>query len=717
MRQRRTGADVVRLSDVVAMFSLALSIVGSAVGYAALIFAGPLEAGLPRATSSFMFGTAVSTLYVGWRSRITPVIGGAQDGPAVVIVAVSAGVVARGSSTAATDVTVMIGLVAMVTALAMLAIARLGLGKIVRYLPTTVISAFIAGTGWLLFKGGFSVMVSRDIGIGDIDDLFSVDLVKFWVPGMILGLALLACGQSDRIAPIVSSALVFGSVGVFFAIALTTSSMSVIEDGRWLVGPFGDGAGLTFISASDVSNIAWSGVVSDLPGLLSVVAVSIVALLLNLTGLESVTRSSVDADHELVTAGVANLAIAPFGGLVGFHALGDSVLARQLGARDKMVPIGAGLMAAVFALFGTELVGLVPRMVVGGLLVAVGLALLLRWGKELLRTISWTQRVFSCVIVLAIAFIGILEGIAVGLIAATMIFVFQYSRIDPVRLASSGTQLKSHVDRSPTAAGLLAASGKKLAVYQLQGYLFFGSISQLIERVRSRGDEKDPGLEFVVLDFRQVTGIDWSGWSLLERLADELDSAGRTVLLCGMSDDVERLLRRSEPVFATRVRIFETLDEALEVVEELQLAASTDVAREEGSEQVALSKALLASFQPTSVSRGDFVMAQGDPSDAFHIVVSGQLSAYRLEGRGVRQRLRRFGEGAMIGEIGLVTEEPRSADVIADSDVELLTMSRSEYANLRDSHPDLILELHDYIMRNQAERVVSLSANLARALR
>jgi hypothetical protein len=37
--------------------------------------------------------------------------------------------------------------------------------------------------------------------------------------------------------------------------------------------------------------------------------------------------------------------------------------------------------------------------------------------------------------------------------------------------------------------------------------------------------------------------------------------------------------------------------------------------------------------------------------------------------------------------------------------------------DLRHNRPDLILELHDYIMRGQAERVVSLSANLARALR
>ncbi len=706
-----------RGSDVVAMVSLALSVVGASVGYAALIFAGPLETGLPRATSSFMLGTAITTLYVGLRSRLVPVIGGAQDGPAVVIVAVSAGVVARGSSTAATDVIVMIGLVAMVTALAMLVIGRLGLGKIVRYLPTTVISAFIAGTGWLLFKGGLSVMVSRDIGIGDLGDLFSVDLAKLWIPGLILGLTLLACGQTDRIAPIVSSALVFGSVGGFFLIALTTSSMSAIEDGQWLVGPFGDGAGLTFISATDVSNIAWSGVVSDLPGLLSVVAVAIVALLLNLTGLESVTRSSVDVDHELVTAGVANLAISPFGGLVGFHALGDSVLARQLGATDKAVPVGAGLMAASFALFGSELVGLVPRLVVGGLLVTVGLALLVRWGEELLRTISWTQRVFSCAIVLAIAFIGILEGIAVGLIAATMIFVFQYSRIDPVRLASSGTQLKSHVDRSATAARLLTAAGDQLAIYQLQGYLFFGSISQLNDRVRSRGDEDDSELEFVVLDFRQVTGIDWSGWSLLARLAEEADSAGRTVLLCAMSNDVERLLRRSEPAFAARVRVFETLDEALEAVEEMQLSASVDGAGRELPERAELSDELLASFETTTAREGETIMAQGDPSDAFHIVVSGQLSAYRLEGRGIRQRLRRFGEGAMIGEIGLVTEQPRSADVAADSDVELLTMSRAEYLNLRHNRPDLILELHDYILRGQAERVVSLSSNLARALR
>lgn len=110
-------------------------------------------------------------------------------------------------------------------------------------------------------------------------------------------------------------------------------------------------------------------------------------------------------------------------------------------------------------------------------------------------------------------------------------------------------------------------------------------------------------------------------------------------------------------------------------------------------------------------------MNQGDRSDSFYIVLDGELSAYRTDGSGVRQRLRRFGSQATIGELGLLTGESRSADVVAETECELLLMSLGDYKWLRTSHPELALELHDYIMRGQANRIVTLSDHLAQALR
>jgi len=58
-----------------------------------------------------------------------------------------------------------------------------------------------------------------------------------------------------------------------------------------------------------------------------------------------------------------------------------------------------------------------------------------------------------------------------------------------------------------------------------------------------------------------------------------------------------------------------------------------------------------------------------------------------------------------------------SGDIVADTECDLLVMSLEDYKRLRTTYPELALELHDHIMRGQANRIVSLSDYLAPALR
>lgn len=55
-----------------------------------------------------------------------------------------------------------------------------------RYIPNTVVASFIAGTGYLLLKGGLDGMVGFGVDRGSFGDLFDVDVLALWVPGMAL---------------------------------------------------------------------------------------------------------------------------------------------------------------------------------------------------------------------------------------------------------------------------------------------------------------------------------------------------------------------------------------------------------------------------------------------------------------------------------------------------------------------------------------------------
>jgi len=325
---------------------------------------------------------------------------------------------------------------------------------------------------------------------------------------------------------------------------------------------------------------------------------------------------------------------------------------------------------------------------------------------------------FSVGIVLVIASVGILEGIAVGTILAIAIFVYQYSRIDPVRLAGNGKQFRSRIDRSVTVAAALDSETEQLTVYRLHGYLFFGSLTQLADPIRARLNVTESPLTALVIDFRHVSGVDWSGFSLLPQLGNEIESAGGTLILSGLQDNLASELQRSEPEFVRNVVSLATLDQALEHAENLILDNSDSLKTETQSATApTLSKELLAKFEKMTTQTGTPIMNQGDQSDSFYIVLTGELSAYRTDESGVRQRLRRFGSQATIGELGLLTGDRRSADIVADTQCDLLMMSLKDYNSLRTNYPELALELHDYIMRGQTDRIVSLSDYLTQALR
>lgn len=88
-----------------------------------------------------------------------------------------------------------------------------------------------------------------------------------------------------------------------------------------------------------------------------------------------------------------------------------------------------------------------------------------------------------------------------------------------------------------------------------------------------------------------------------------------------------------------------------------------------------------------TVPSGALVFRQGERGDAVYFVVSGQLEvqAEREDGQGVR--LGEAGPGEPIGEMALLSGEPRMASARASSDSELLKLSREGFDALVNEHP------------------------------
>ena len=85
---------------------------------------------------------------------------------------------------------------------------------------------------------------------------------------------------------------------------------------------------------------------------------------------------------------------------------------------------------------------------------------------------------------------------------------------------------------------------------------------------------------------------------------------------------------------------------------------------------------------------GTPIVRAGDAGSAFYVLIDGGARVVTPKGRAKRLRA-----GDFFGEMALLDDSPRSADVVADGDVLTMTISRSAFAKLLRSEPALAHEL------------------------
>ena len=96
---------------------------------------------------------------------------------------------------------------------------------------------------------------------------------------------------------------------------------------------------------------------------------------------------------------------------------------------------------------------------------------------------------------------------------------------------------------------------------------------------------------------------------------------------------------------------------------------------------------ILGKLEEKSFSSGETVFSQGDQGDAFYLIQSGAVQVV-LEGKGVsREGIVVLGPQDWFGEMALLSQEPRSATIVAVKDTTLWRLSREDWDELIEKHP------------------------------
>jgi hypothetical protein len=86
---------------------------------------------------------------------------------------------------------------------------------------------------------------------------------------------------------------------------------------------------------------------------------------------------------------------------------------------------------------------------------------------------------------------------------------------------------------------------------------------------------------------------------------------------------------------------------------------------------------------------GETIADQGEPGDELHIVVDGAVRVVRADpGTGSEAELARRTQGDVVGEMALITQEPRMASLVALGDVRTLRLGRQEFEGVLRERPD-----------------------------
>ncbi len=692
--------------------------IAAALAMGALIFTGPLSSGMGLGVGVILLGGALLALTVALLGVLPNSVALVQETTIAILAAaiVSMTVLSTGDAeTKKSTAIAIMGASSLTTGILFWLTGQFKLGGLVRFLPYPVVAGFLAGSGWLLIDGAAVMLTGHEIGfefaksLGDADILWRVAPSGLFAVGM-----LLALGRFTHPATV---PLIMVAAAAGFYVALSAAGLS-IETARELghLPQMSGSGGIELPTPALLGHVDWWAVLTAGPSMLVIAGLSMIGLMLNVGGLELAVGRDIDVNAELRSSGLANMLSGGVGGPSGFVGLSMTVLAEKTGATGR----GAGIATAAVMLIGLfaagSLVFQVPVYLTGGFVLFLGIELMKEWFVDTRHRLPLSEWLIVVVILLVIAFVGFMEGLAVGLLVSSAVFVFKYSRLPVVRLRATGVERRSNVDRSAADIKYLSDHGDGIEVVQLQGYLFFGTADRVVDLVRHRlaASDKRP-IKFIVLDFRDVSGADSAAIACFVKIRRLVQANNVRVIFTRVPPDLHRHLTLAGIEFGDEhhMALDVDLDHALEKAEEDILGEKE---RLSGGESLlnhftaAIGPHrrlpdLIANMTKREMQPEEVLIRQGEDADDVFFVATGRVRVQITLPDGRVLRVRTMLGGAIVGEIALYLHQSRTADVIVDAPSEIFRLGADDLGRLEREDPELAALAHRLLASNLSEKL------------
>ena len=700
-------------------FTSGLGLLVAQVAFGSFIFSGALAPYTSQGVGLVLFGNFAACLVIALLGGFRGVIAGLSPALVIGMAVIGSSMDAEGHALFVTT-SVALMICAAITGLCCLAIGRFGLANLMRFIPYPVSGGFVAGIGGAVCLAALSLM-GAELDWRALPVLFEPGVMWKWLPGAVFGVALYLSMKRWR-NPVILPAGVLLAVGVYH-LALDNLGISG-EEARTaglLLMSTAEGDLWPAIWPADLSLVNWAALTPQIPNMLALMLVAFISIIMNIAGLEMATNHELDWDREFRVTGLASMLAGLGGGTVATIVVPASLRSKLFGATTRMTGVIAALVIGVALVLGDGMLEVVPAALVGGILVFAGLGML---DEGLVRSRRRLPRLEYGIVVMmfvVVTSLGLIEGVAVGLLSMLVFFTVRLSRVDPIESRYTAQDRESLKARSVPDRSILRREGERIEVFMLRGYLFFGSAYALADEFRNRLSGT-PRPVCMMLDFAAVSGLDFSAVNAMGRFLQAANAEGVRVVLSALSEGLRDRFERSLPAPVYRELQWEAdADRGLERCEDILIETWNTESEGTGDRRDALLEhsaealenylerqidfeSLMESLQkwmnPSTYGAGGILAGPGALTDHLQLIISGRVSGYDAG----EHRLFQCGPGDAVWPKGAPNQKAHR--VVADEPCRTMLISPAALDWLEQNEQQLVLDMYRYLLagRLRSER-------------
>jgi SulP family sulfate permease len=273
-----------------------------------------------------------------------------------------------------------------------------------------------------------------------------------------------------------------------------------------------------------------------------------------------------DADRELVGQGLASIASGFFGGMPATGAIARTAVNIRSGGRTRLAAIVHSIVLVGVVYLATGVVSQIPLAALSGVLMMTAARMIsVATVRSIIGSTGSDATVFVITALVTVS-VDLIVAVGIGIAVAAFFALRSVS-------ASSGV----HREELP---GRAEPGDERIALFRLDGALFFGAAERMLERV-SQTDH----ITVVVIRMSQLQILDATGARVITEMIQALERRGITVLVKGIQPRHLQLVTRVGVLTSLRHQnhLFTDLDAAIEharshVVRAAAAQGGTDVA-------------------------------------------------------------------------------------------------------------------------------------------